>query len=315
MLLHRTAILLTAALPHVALAQNGDWPRRIDSEAGELLIRTPPQRVVSTSPSLTGILLAIEAPLIASAATSVGPLTDDRGFFSQWAELAEARGVEVLYPALQFDIEAVIGAAPDLVVASSTGADNGMGYIGELTALGLPAMALDYSDQSWQDMARSLGRATGREAQAQKVIANFDRHAAEAAMRLDHPDDAVSIVGYDIAGSYSIGRRESPQAEVLTTLGFDITPLPEALRGAVSRSTDFDFISRENLSAAIAGETIFLLSGDEADVVALMADPVLANHPAVISGRVYPLGKSSFRIDYYSGMQMIDTVLEHLGAE
>lgn len=39
-----------------------------------------------------------------------------------------------------------------------------------------------------------------------------------------------------------------------------------------------------------------------------MADPVLANVEAVREGRVYALGPSSFRMDYYSGLAMIDTV-------
>ena len=53
---------------------------------------------------------------------------------------------------------------------------------------------------------------------------------------------------------------------------------------------------------------MFLLGGNDDDVQAFLADPVLANLPAVINKRVYPLGVSSFRIDYYSGRQMIDTV-------
>ena len=40
----------------------------------------------------------------------------------------------------------------------------------------------------------------------------------------------------------------------------------------------------------------------------LTYDPVLANLRAVQHKRVYPLGPSSFRIDYYSGRQMLDTV-------
>ena len=51
----------------------------------------------STTPSVTGILLAMDAPLVASAATTPSRLTDAKGFFSQWAKVADQRGVEVLY--------------------------------------------------------------------------------------------------------------------------------------------------------------------------------------------------------------------------
>ncbi|MQA56697.1 Fe2+-enterobactin ABC transporter substrate-binding protein [Pseudomonas piscis] len=269
---------------------------------------TTPVRIVSTSPSVTGILLAMEAPLVASAATTPSRLTDSRGFFSQWAQVAEQRGVQVLYRNLQFDIEAVIASDPDLLVLSATGADSVIAQRGELQAQGIRTLVVDYSNQSWQDIATELGRHTGLERQAQAAIQRFDQYAAQTAAAIKPPAGPVSVVGYNIAGSYSIGRLNSPQARLLGALGFKVAPLPEALAASVTRASDFQFISRENLPAAITGDSVFLLSADEQDVQAFLADPVLANLPAVIHKRVYALGPSSFRIDYYSGRQMIDTV-------
>ena len=46
----------------------------------------PPQRIVSTSVTITGTLLAIDAPVVASGATSPNPLVADKqGFFTQWS--------------------------------------------------------------------------------------------------------------------------------------------------------------------------------------------------------------------------------------
>lgn len=300
--------LMVSLLPNAADADK--WPRTISHEKGKLVLEQAPQRVVSTTPSVTGILLAMDAPVVASAATSRGPLTDDKGFFSQWAEVADQRGVEPLYRDLQFDIEAIIGAAPDLLVGSSSGADSVMQHYPELEALGLPVVIVDYSSHSWQEIARQLGRATGHEGEAESAIRRFDDYVAETSKTMRVPEGKATIVGYDIAGSYSIGRPESPQAQLLTALGFDIAPLPATMRGEVTRSSNFDFISRENLSAAITGETVFLMSGSDENAQAFMDDQVLANHPAVKAGQVYPLGKSSFRIDYYSGQQMVDNVAE-----
>ncbi|QUS36931.1 Fe2+-enterobactin ABC transporter substrate-binding protein [Falsirhodobacter algicola] len=291
-----------------ARADQADWPRQTDHDRGVLTLKAAPGRIVSTSPSLTGLLLAIGAPLEASAATTVGRLTDESGFFRQWAEIAHARGVRTLYPNLDFDMEALLIAGPDLVVGSSTGADSLLPYLAEIEAQGLPTLVLDYSKTSWQSLARILGRATGHEAGADTAIAEFDRRAAQAAARLGPSGRAVSIVGYDIAGTYSIGRSESPQADVLRALGLTVTPLPEALRGAVTRVSNMDFISRETLSAAIAEDTVILLGADDSDVAAFMADPLLANLPAVQKGQVYPMGLSSFRVDYYSALEMIATL-------
>lgn len=267
-----------------------------------------PKRIVSTTPSVTGILLAIDAPLMASAATTPSRLSDAKGFFTQWAPVADQRGVQVLYKNLVFDIEAVVGQDPDLLVISATGADSVIQHRGELEAQGIKTTVINYSNQSWQEIATELGRQTGLQAQAAAAIKRFDDYTAGVAAQITPPTGTVSVVGYNIGGSYSIAREISPQARVLDALGFKVAGLPAALEPQVQRSTEVAFISRENLSAGITGDSVFLLSASDADVQAFLADPLLANLPAVVNRRVYPLGPSSFRIDYYSGREMIDAV-------
>lgn len=305
---------LAAALAtlHAAHAQDEGWPRTVRHASGELTLPAKPVRIVSTAPSLTGILLAIGAPVVASTATTPSLMTDDKGFFSQWAGVADERGVAILYRNLVFDIEAVIGWNPDLLVASTTGADSVVQHYGELQAQGIPTLVVNYSNQSWQEIATELGRATGLETQAADAIRRFDAYAAEVAASLPPAEGTASIVGYNIGGSYSVAKPASAQAQLLAALGIKVVGLPDALHGQVTRASDFEFISRENLSAAITGDSVFLLRGTDADVEAFLADPILANLPAVVNKRVYPLGPTSFRIDYYSGRQMIDTVARSL---
>lgn len=289
-----------------AHGQDTGWPRTIRHAGGELTLARKPQRIVSTTPSVTGILLAIEAPLLASAATTPSPLTDARGFFSQWAGDADRRGVKVLYPNLKFDIEAVLGWKPDLVIASTTGADSILPHRAELEALGVPTLVVDYSSRSWQELASELGKATGLEQEAAAAIGRFDADLAAAASAIAAKGSKASIIGYNIAGSYSVARVTSPVAKLVTGLGFEVVGLPPELRPNSARPSDFEFFSRENLSAAIAADTVFLLRATQKDVEAFLAEPVLVNHPAVIRKRVYPLGLTSFRIDPYSGRQILE---------
>lgn len=303
---------VVAVLAIVAIAGAALWvarqPADADSAAPAAALQAQPQRIVSTSPSVTGILLAMDAPLVASAATTPSRISDAKGFFTQWADVADERGVQVLYKNLVFDLEAVVGQAPDLLVVSATGADSVLTHQAELHAQGIDTVVLNYANHSWQELALQLGEATGLQAQAQAAIERFDAYAAQARASITPPTGTVSIVGYNLGGSYSVARLNSPHAHVLKALGFDVAGLPQALEGQVKRSSDVDFISRENLSAAISGDTVFLLGGSDGDVQALLADPVLANLPAVMHKRVYALGPSSFRIDYYSGREMIDAV-------
>lgn len=296
-----------------ASAQDRGWPRTIRHAAGETVLAAKPRRIVSTTPSVTGILLAIDAPVIATAATTPSPLSDEKGFFSQWAREADRRGVQVLYPNLNFDIEAVLGWKPDLVIVSTTGRDSVVQHRAELEALGIPTLVVDYSSRSWQDLAVELGAATGLEDEARAAIGRFDGDLAAAARAIDTRGARVSIVGYNIAGSYSVAHLSSPVAKLLAALGFGIVTLPPGMMSNSTRPSDFAFFSRENLSAAITGDTVFLLRATEADVQAFLDEPVLANHPAVLAKRVYPLGPTSFRIDPYSGRQVIVRIRSRFG--
>ncbi|GMA34949.1 hypothetical protein [Demequina litorisediminis] len=113
-------------------SEEAAFPRTITHELGETVIEEQPERVVTTALTVTGNLLAIGAPVVASAASTPDEgLTDDLGFFAQWADVAAQEGVEVLYPNLEFDIEAVIAADPDLIIASTTGADAAADYYDE----------------------------------------------------------------------------------------------------------------------------------------------------------------------------------------
>ena len=305
------AALAALSLPPAATAADGDWPRRIEHEAGTLVLDAPPARVVSTSPSLTGTLLALDVPLVATAAATRSPLTDDAGFFRQWAEIAHDRGVAVLYPNLAFDFEALLIQDADLVVASASGADSILPHVAELQAMGIPVAVFDYARNDWEELARQIGRATDHEAQARDMARDFTARAKAAAAQMTRPEGSASIVAYNFAGNYGVSKPISAQARVLAELGFEVTGLPEAMRDRVMQSREYDFISHENLPGAITGDSIFLLNGTPEAVERFMADPVLANLPAVQAGQVYPLGPLSFRVDYYSGLAIIETLMPY----
>ena len=247
-------------------------------------------------------------PLAATAVAMRTPLADDQGFFLQWAKAAHEKGVEVLYPNLAFDFEALIVQDADLVIAAKTGGDSIMPYLAELQAMEIPVMVLDYGTSDWVELARQIGVATGHEDDAARVTQAYKAHAADVASGLTRPEGTVSIVSYNFAGTFGVSKPVSAQAQVLADLGFVVTGIPEEMRARVQESREYDFISHENLAGAITGDTVFLLNGTPEAVQTVLADPVLANVPAIKAGRVYPLGPLSFRVDYYSALDIIETV-------
>ena len=69
--LWRTAALIAGfSVLGISSTQAAEWPRQITDSRGVHTLEQKPTRIVSTSVTLTGSLLAIDAPVIASGAGS-----------------------------------------------------------------------------------------------------------------------------------------------------------------------------------------------------------------------------------------------------
>lgn len=286
-----------------ATSQTEGWPRTFTNADGTTTkITKKPEAIVSTSVSVTGTLLAFDAPVVASGAGSSGE------FFAQWADVANERDVANLWPAGKVDLEAVYAHTPDLVVVSATGADSLVEQIGELRAIA-PTIVVDYGGQTWQELAATLGQATGLEAEAEQTVTAFDDYVQEAASKIQVPDGGANVISFNGAGeSNPIARQDSAQARLLSDLGFTIEdPNPEWNTRSQLRE-DFIWTAYENLTTLTA-ETTFILSKDDAGAQAFADDPVLANVPSVKQGQVYGLGLNSFRVDQYSATEIVDSVV------
>lgn len=294
-----------------AAAGDGSWPRTIEHDAGETEIPAQPVRIVSTSPSITGSLLAIGAPLTASAAATVTPLTDDKGFFTQWAAVADDAGVEVLYADLTLDIDAIDLFEPDLIVGSVNGGDSTLEAYDQLSEIA-PTVLLDYGTVTWQELTGELGEAIGLEQEAADTVAEYDDWVAEQAETLTLPEQPVTAGVYMGAdGLWAFGA-DSPQAQLLTALGFDYAPAAEQFRTEQTAANGIDILSAENMAAGLDdAQTLFLVAMGGGDPVAdLTADPLVANQPAVAAERVHSLGTESFRLDYYSAKATAQIVVD-----
>lgn len=289
-----------------AQAENG-WPRTINGAKGSITLQQAPQRIVSTSVTLTGSLLAINAPVIASGATAPNSrLGDAQGFFRQWGDVAKQRGVQRLYigePAA----EAIAAQAPDLIIVSATGNDSALKLIDQLSAIA-PTLVVNYDDKSWQQLVGLLGEATGHEAQAAARIKAFDDREKALKKRLTLPAQPVSAMVWNADGrAVNLWTAESAQGKLLQQLGFTLATLPASIQQGHSMGQRKDIIqlSGENLAAGLNGNTFMLFAADEKSTDAVMKNPFLAQTPAVKNKQVYALGLDSFRLDYYSASNLL----------
>ena len=308
----RTLLASGLAILGMSSALAADWPRQITDSRGPHKLESQPLRIVSTSVTLTGSLLAIDAPVVASGATTPNNrVADGQGFLRQWSDVAKARKLSRLYIG-EPSAEAVAAQMPDLILISATGGDSAMMLYDQLSTIA-PTLIINYDDKSWQALLTQLGEITGHEKQAAERIAEFDKKLAALKEKMKLPPQPVTALVYTAAAhSANIWTKESAQGQLLEQLGFTLADLPGGLHASQSQGKRHDIVQLggENLAAGLNGQSLFLFAGDQKDADAINANPLLAHLPAVEGKRVYPLGTETFRLDYYSAV----LVLQRLAA-
>lgn len=288
-------------------ANSQSWPRIFTSVDGSSVeIKTQPKRILSASVSITGTLLAINAPVVASSTAANGQ------YFAQWDQLAKEKGIEKLWPAGSVDLEMAYLAAPDLIIVSINGGDTVYPQVAQFQQIA-PTIVLDYGKQGWESLAVQLGQATGMEQQADDVLQRFKALVTESKNKLKIPKGEVNIVSYFGPGTVNpVSLTTSPHAILLQQLGFTIESANIDWQPKDKPVSDFVWAQYEHLTQLTA-PTTFLMRGTEKEAEVFMADPILANVISVKNKQVYGLGANSFRVDYYSAQEMINDIVSRFG--
>lgn len=300
-----------------ASASDGTWPKTVkDDNDQEVKLESKPEKIVSTAVTLTGSLLAIDAPVIASGGTSANTsISDDQGFFTQWGDKAKEKNVKSLYTG-DPSAEKILAENPDLIVVSKSGADSAMDIYDQLKETGVPVYVMDYSDKDWEEVSQQLGELTGKQQKADELVKSFDERVNEVKDNIKEPEQPVTGMVYN-AGSFkddsgaNIWTSESAQGKLLEKLGFKLADVPEDAvdkNSQMGQRSDIKPITGENLSKAATGKTVFLFASDDEGKDAYLKDSLVANTEAVKNKAVYALGQDSFRLDYYSSNNVLDQI-------
>ncbi|MFT4216768.1 MAG: Fe2+-enterobactin ABC transporter substrate-binding protein [Micropruina sp.] len=297
----------TSSSPSAEPSQAGAWPRTITHPLGTTTITAKPTKIVSTSVVLTGTLLALDAPVVGSGASvpnTGGADTglDSDGFFAHWGDIARERGVKPLYKNSELDLEAVIAAAPDLIVISATGGDSTAEQYAELAKVA-PTVAVDYNSLSWQETTKAVAEATGTDAST--LLTEFDTKMATLKASTKPPAEAVQMIVFNESNGSAFALANGPHDQIISALGFTLAPLPSGVQADPKRK-DFAFASEEQSVAGLTADTVLLVDGDEATVAAIKKHPAYSKVKAATSGTLVPLGHASFKLDYYSAIDMAE---------
>ncbi len=168
--------------------------RTVKHDAGTAeKVPAQPKRIVSVSVTMTGHLLALDAPVIASQATPPSVITDKQGFFTQWSDAAAQNSVKVAYQGFEPDVEKVLALKPDLIVGASSGAENAEKFYDKLSVVA-PTLLYRHDDVSWQDLTARLGKDLGLEKRATEVVAAHDKRVGEVKAAITVPKESAALV-------------------------------------------------------------------------------------------------------------------------
>ena len=297
-----------------AASAQATWPVTIKGDDGvDVEITSEPKSIVSTSVTLTGSLLAIDAPVVASTpAKKKDDKTDDNGFFIQWSKQATDKSVKVIDGTEDNLAQTVAGDNPDLIIVAKTGQDSAVTVVDSLRQLEVPVLVIDYGSHSWQDVTKTLGQATGRQAKADSVIQDYNTKAEEAKGAISVPQGSTSV--FTVPGDGTKGANafteEAPQVQLLEDLGFTIATVPDSVKGDQSMGERKDIVqlSPENVQAGLTGDNWVVIAADETARAAVTSNETFSSAAPVTGGRVQYMPPSSFRLDYYSALEMLDAV-------
>jgi len=261
----RSLSWLTPALCAAALAgcrdrpgadpQRGDTARFAvvrDDYGRDVTLRARPMRIVSLNPATTELLFAIGA----------GRRLVGRARYDLWPD--SARLVPDLGPGMRPNLEAVLGARPDLVVLYASADDRAAAD--RLTAAGVATVAFRMDRVAdFRRVTELLGRLAGDTARARAVIdsvsATLDRvrHATESTQRPTVFFHAWEKPLITIGGGSFL-------SELVTIAGgrnvYDSLPAPSAtvtLEDVVRRDPDIVLVSpveREKLLASVRWQSV-----------------------------------------------------------
>ncbi|MET3925684.1 ABC transporter substrate-binding protein [Devosia sp. 2618] len=269
-------LALAAFAPVAAIAD--EFPVSVDHIYGPTIIPAAPVRVVTLGWMTQDIVADLGIIPVGTPKVTWGD--DGTGLLPWFADTIAAIAPE-RSALLSIDdgipFEDILALDPDVILAPMSGIDEN--DFARLSSIA-PTVAYEKSawDGRWQDVTMTIGKALGKTAEAEQLIA--DTNAAVAAERAAHPEfaDRTAIFSYIVPGS-GIMHVYSPDAsrvQMLVDLGFSLPP-------EVSAATDGIDLSTERL-ATIDTDVLVAWHNEPEEIEYVKTDPVYSRYRPVAEG-------------------------------
>ena len=279
-----------------------------------LKVPAEPKRVVAVDRGAADIA-------VATGITPIGVADEVQGF----PYLAEkVDGIERTGPPDAPDFERILALQPDLILGLDAYLEEGKQYA-RLSEIAPTFAARFGAGDTWLEFSEDLARGLGREAQLEKLVADYEAKVAALQDDLgDRIDTSVSIIRVDPAGGndhmiYLAGMFCGNV--VYNDVGLAVPPQLQKTAGDPATAwTDFEReglleISRELFRMAEADAIFIWNHGDlfQEDLVqAVLDDPLFQQLDAVKNGRVYKTGTHWIQETITGASLMLDDLRDAL---
>ncbi|MFC8917972.1 iron-siderophore ABC transporter substrate-binding protein [Streptomyces sp. NPDC047821] len=253
--------------PAGAGAKSAAFPVTVEHKYGSTTIEAEPKKIVTLGLSDQDAVLALGAkPVGAVDWFKEQP-------YGKWAWAKDKWGStppQIVGERDEYNVEKIAALKPDLIIAQYSGMKkeqyDTLSKIAKVVAQ--PKGHEDYQ-APWQDMTRQIGKALGKTAETEKLIAGID--ARFKAVRDKHPEwkgKTVAVGEPYEPGKFSAFSPKDPKVIFLSEMGFTTS---EAYRSALGKENIAD-LSVERLDVMEADRTVWLGTPDTEK--AMKADPL-----------------------------------------
>jgi iron complex transport system substrate-binding protein len=288
---------------------DGSATRTVQTDKGPVRVPVDPQRIVVLSGGLTGYLLALGAPVIATDTRVLGVAVDEAGFPVTWSGPARQRGTDAL-PGGDLDLEAVAAATPDLIVGGGQGftAMQATKAYDRLTRIA-PTVIVSKKLTTWQDQLAYIADVLGARERAAGLMRSYEKRVAAVKRAITLPPQPTAVLLTTAADKPFLVPRDAALPALLNEVGFTMDDvLRKAGNPELFGTGDSFELSPELLGRVADAPTLIAISVGGRTAPELADDRIYARLPAFRAKRVHQLPALSYRPDYYAVMQTLDRI-------
>lgn len=250
------------------------FPVTIEHALGTTTIPAPPTRIVA---------LSFEEDVLSQVGVATVGRTENLfvpGDLYPWQEGEVEAGIPPLGGPDGVDLEQVAALQPDLILATN---HYGLPDVYERLSAIAPTVGYrtGWGEATWQDTARVIGRAVGREAEVEQQIGEVEGYISALAAELPGlAGKTFSSVYYHDTGQFAVDTNPDGQtAKLLGQLGMVMSP--RVVAEVVNRSVGAEQMGVIDADLVRLGYATDTLRAE------LTASPLFQAIPAVRDGRVY----------------------------